>query len=284
MASLSGLINRWSKWKDRRSVPGMTNILDESVLRNWFSAQTMADGQLAHLINKTDFPRIKPSFQEISSRLFRVDNPYRHYEAPNLGAPMNYPSHIGEKTLQAITVALGAKPTLGVEVGSFIGSSATLLGRWLKQDQGTLICVDTWCGDINMWLLDNFVETMAKSDGNPKIFDRFMSNMIENDLTGTVIPFRVSSVVAARTFKVLNYEIDFVYLDSAHECGETFLELSLYHNVVKDGGVLFGDDYHSFPAVKHDLDLFCNVYDYELSFTGDGDTWIIKKRLSWSLF
>lgn len=280
MPSLNGLINRWSKWKDRRSVPGMANLLDENVLRNWFSAQTMADGQLAHLINKNDFPRTKPSFLAISNRLFRVDSPYHDYQPLNLVAPMNYPSHIGEKTLQAITAALGTKPTLGVEVGSFVGSSATVLGRWLKQDQGTLICVDTWCGDINMWLLDGFVDTMAKSDGNPKIFDRFMANMMANELTGTVVPFRVSSVVAARTFKVLNYEIDFIYIDSAHECGETFLELALYHNVVKGGGVLFGDDYHGFPAVKHDLDLFCKVYDYKLSFTGDDDTWIIKKHQS----
>ena len=140
------------------------------------------------------------------------------------------------------------------------------------------MCVDTWCGDINMWLLEIFDSTMVKSDGNPKLFERFMQNMIQAGLTETVIPFRVSSVVAARTLKVLNYIIDFVYLDSAHECGETFMELSLYHDILRDGGVILGDDYTGFPAVKHDLDLFCKVYGYKLQFTGDGETWIIVKR------
>jgi hypothetical protein len=129
-----------------------------------------------------------------------------------------------------------------------------------------------------MWLLDNFVSTMLKPDGNPVIFDRFMVNMINSGLTETVIPFRTTSVVAARTLKVLNWEIDFVYLDSAHECGETFLELSLYHDLLRPGGVLFGDDYAGFPAVKHDLDLFCRIHGYTPAFTGDQDTWMIVRK------
>lgn len=92
-----------------------------------------------------------------------------------------------------------------------------------------------------------------------------------------VVPLRVSSIVGARMLKVLNYEIDFVYVDSAHEAGETFMELMLFHDVLKSKGILFGDDYHGFPAVKYDVDLFCKYYNYKLFFTGDGDTWVIQK-------
>lgn len=174
---------------------------------------------------------------------------------------------------------LGRKPCFGIEVGSFIGSSAVVLGNWLHETNGTLLCVDPWCGDINMWLLDGFASTMRKVDGNPMIFNYFMNNMFVNNLIETVVPFRVTSVVAARTLKVLNYEIDFVYLDSAHECGETFLELSLFYDLLSAGGVLIGDDYHGFPAVKHDLDLFCKVHNLELYATGEGDTWLIRKPM-----
>lgn len=114
-------------------------------------------------------------------------------------------------------------------------------------------------------------------DGNPVIFDHFMNAMFNNGLTETVVPFRVSSIVAARTLKVLNYDIDFVYLDSAHECGETFLELSLYYDLLPQGGVIIGDDYLMFPAVKHDVDLFCKINNLQLNFTGEGDTWLIQK-------
>ena len=117
---------------------------------------------------------------------------------------------------------------------------------------------------------------------NTKIFDHFMRNMIKSKLTDTVIPIRVSSIVGARMLKVLQYEIDFVYVDSTHEDGETYMELMLYHDVLKEGGgVLFGDDYRGFPAVKYDVDLFCKNNGYMLEFTGDGDTWIIKKKTKW---
>jgi hypothetical protein len=33
-----------------------------------------------------------------------------------------------------------------------------------------------------------------------------------------------------------------IYLDSAHEQGETLIELALYWNILQPGGVLFGDD------------------------------------------
>ncbi|MFD1328048.1 class I SAM-dependent methyltransferase [Mycoplana ramosa] len=256
-----------------------SNHIDEDVLKNWFSAKTLADPQLARFIESNDLKKTKPTFKDVCNRLFGCDNPYHAYKPELLPSPMPYTAHIGPKTLGAIEMLLGRKPNLGVEVGSFIGGSATILGSWLRETGGTLMCVDTWCGDINMWLLGNFAGTMRKMDGNPVIFDYFMNTMFNNGLTETVIPFRVSSIVAARTLKVLNYEIDFVYLDSAHECGETFLELSLYYDLLPPGGIMIGDDYLMFPAVKHDVDLFCKVHNLELKFTGERDTWIIQKPM-----
>ena len=51
------------------------------------------------------------------------------------------------------------------------------------------------------------------------------------------------------------------------------------HDLLREGGVLLGDDYRSFPAVQYDLDLFCKYFNYKLTFTGDGETWLIKKGL-----
>lgn len=251
--------------------------VNEEVLRRWFTASTMPDPQLFSVIAEGGFTRKVPTFREACLQLFRVENVYQSYRRVDLIPQMEYPAHIGNNTLAMLSSRLGRAPKFGVEVGSFIGSSASVLGEIMRTNEGVLLCVDTWCGDINMWLMDRFSATMLKSDGNPKIYDRFMEKMISREMTECVIPLRVSSVVAARMLKVLNWEIDFVYLDSAHECGETFLELMLYYDVLRDGGCLFGDDYWGFPAVKHDLDLFCQVSDRQLEFTGDGDTWIIHK-------
>ena len=68
---------------------------------------------------------------------------------------------------------------------------------------------------------------------NDETFLRWFSSKTDADgQLHTVIPLRVSSIVGARMLKVLNYEIDFVYVDSAHEAGETFMELMLYHDVL----------------------------------------------------
>lgn len=256
----------------------MDKYITPDVLELWFSSTTKADAQLQSVIDTKKFEEVYPSFKDINNHLFRCDNLYTNYVVPELKDSMAYPAHIGVATLNALKNLLGRMPRFGVEVGSFIGSSATFLGNYMKRFDGVLLCIDTWCGDTNMWLMDRFHTQMGKDDGNPKIYDYFMKRMIEEDLTDTVIPFRVSSIVGARALKVLKYKIDFVYLDSAHEAGETFMELMLYHDLLASGGVLFGDDYHGFPAVKHDVDLFCKVHKYTLTFSGDGDTWLIKKQ------
>ena len=258
----------------------METVFTSETFKRWFSSTTDADSQLQNVITTNNFQKKTPEFNEVSNILFKCDNIYENYIPPlQIIEPMYYPSHITDKTINVIIYKLGYIPKFGIEVGSFIGSSAILLGNMLKQSNGVLLCVDTWCGDINMWLMSEFNNTMNKNDGNPKIYDLFILNMIKNNLTNNVIPLRVTSLIGARMLRVLNYEIDFVYVDSAHEAGETFMELMLYHDILKNNGILFGDDYYGFPAVKYDVDLFCKYYDYNLFFTGDGDTWIIQKTI-----
>ena len=256
----------------------MDSIFTPETIARWFQSTTDCDPQLRRVIYTNKFESKVPTFKDVSLTLFRSESPYDHYKVPSdiIPTPQGDP-HIGGKTIRMLVEMLGYVPRFGVEVGSFLGASATLLGNVMKESGSVLLCVDTWCGDINMWLMDDFVGFMNKPHGNPQLFDKFMLNMINNKLTNTVIPLRVSSIVAARMLRVLKYEIDFVYVDAAHEAGETFMELMLYHDLLKKGGVLFGDDYHYFPAVKYDVDLFCKVHKYTLTFTGDGDTWMIKK-------
>ena len=46
-----------------------------------------------------------------------------------------------------------------------------------------------------------------------------------------------------------------IYLDSAHEQGETLIELALYWNILQPGGILFGDDW-SWMTVRCDVKKF----------------------------
>ena len=117
---------------------------------------------------------------------------------------------------------------------------------------------------------------MDKSDTNPKIFDLFLDRIVSNNLTDIVLPVRLTSIIAARMFRVLNYKFDFVYLDSVHEALEAFTELSLYWELLIDDSILFGD-YYKWLAVNHNLKLFCKVHNLEYELSNDGNTWYIKK-------
>jgi predicted O-methyltransferase YrrM len=272
------------RFRRRRSVIGRglgrRNPFDTETVERWFSSKTCMDSQLQDISAKIQHNRQpRPTFQQISHDLFGVDSIYAHYQPPAIQQEGAYATHIQSETLERMVALLGAPPRLGIEVGSYIGHGACKLGQLVKQNQGVLLCVDTWCGDVNMWLGEAFAATMGKQDGNPDLYHHFIRRILSAGLDDTVIPVRVSSVVAARMLKVLQYEIDFVYLDSAHEAGETFLEMNLYYDILRPGGVLLGDDFDWFPAVKYDVRKFLEFKNLKADLMEDRQTWIIRKPL-----
>ena len=88
--------------------------------------------------------------------------------------------------------------------------------------------------------------------------------MIEADLTELVLPVMTTSLLGARLLRVTETSPDLVYLDSAHELTETFIELTLYFELLAPGGVMMGDDLNWF-AVAHDLLLFARVHNTTVS-------------------
>jgi predicted O-methyltransferase YrrM len=254
--------------------------IDETLINNWFTASTIQpDNQLNGVIK--DNPqwnnRRTPSQTELHQTLFGCDSVYNNYRGLKPGNDVPTIPHISHASLNAISKIINKPPRFIVEVGSFIGASARVLAEYVKDSDGQVLCVDTWCGDINMWLMRVFDKYMLKQDGDPKLYDRFMHNMIDWGITNYVTPLRVSSVVGARMLKVLNFDIDVIYLDSAHEAGETFLELSLYYDVLNNNGVIFGDDFDNFPAVCNDVKEFCRVNGLEYFMLPDPQTWAIYK-------
>ena len=93
--------------------------------------------------------------------------------------------------------------------------------------------------------------------GQPTLYHQFLVNMISANLTRVVLPFVVPSFIGARSLEHLRLLADFIYLDSAHEQGETFIELGLYWRCLSPGGILAGDDLN-WQAVGHDVRLFAS--------------------------
>merc|ERR1712187_361816 len=96
-----------------------------------------------------------------------------------------------------------------------------------------------------------------------------------------VVPFSATSTIGARWLATERYQPDLVYVDTAHEVGETELELNLYWNLLKNGGVLAGDDYPDWPGVKHDVDSFVKRHQLDLRFAPSGKTWYVMKPVGY---
>ena len=79
--------------------------------------------------------------------------------------------------------------------------------------------------------------------------------------------------------------VDLIYIDSAHERGETIIEIHLYWQLVRPGGLLMGDDYRDFPAVRSDVDEFARCEGLTIisggmhGGLGSPNTWASRKPL-----
>jgi len=135
-----------------------------------------------------------------------------------------------------------------------------------------VLCIDPWVGDTNIWAnraSDPSVQYWASrvQDGRSLLFDQYMANVqsaiVDQKLASPfhIIPLHATSTVGARFLDQMSWSPDVIFLDSAHEEGETLLELELYYSVLAPGGVLFGDDY-TWHGVRKDLMKFMEIHNY----------------------
>lgn len=254
-----------------------------------------------------------PTFGELHKRLFaqQVDdddnsthvilnfsNPYgvrpnfNNYPHSNL-----LPGFFGN--IVDVMVAEGG-PRFVVEVGSLHGHSAVQMATVLDKLDLTavpILCIDPFTGDTNMWAnyqTDAAVGGWVKiRDGRMTVFDQFMTN-VQFALTRTlgrhhILPFQATSTMGARWLKQVGYTPDLIFLDSAHELEETYLEIKMYYELLIPGGIIFGDDY-GWEAVQHDVHRFVSEHnakyyqdapcDLQIARAKEGVTnllWIIRK-------
>lgn len=229
-------------------------------------------------------PAHYPSFGELHERLFgrrfveedntthvvmAFSNPYGI--RPNF---KNYPhSNLLPELFTNIldVLAPDGGPRFVVEVGSLHGHSAIQMATVLDGlglDEVPILCIDPFTGDTNMWA--NYQEDASVrgwvniQDGRMTVFDQFMVNVqfaLSRSLTKHhILPLQATSTIGARWLGEVGYTPDLIFLDSAHEVDETFLEISLFYRILVPGGIIFGDDY-GWAAVKHDVHKFVDEHN-----------------------
>ena len=131
------------------------------------------------------------------------------------------------------------------------------------------------CIDANMWLNKVVWQHLSvTNDGRPTVYYQFLRNMIGRNLTRTVLPVSMTSIIGARFLRTMLLRPQIIYLDSAHEQGETLIELALYWNVLREGGILFGDDW-GWSSVRCDVKKFS--YMKNITVDVQRNTWSLRK-------
>lgn len=115
-----------------------------------------------------------------------------------------------------------------VDVGSQDGSVA----RYFAQQASNLPSLKQ-IYSIDLW------ESSDASQAH--LFQRFLSNVIQENSTGLIVPIRMSSHEAAES---LNVQADFINLAGSHDQNTVYHDIISWHSHLSNGGVLAGNDWY----------------------------------------
>jgi hypothetical protein len=150
-----------------------------------------------------------------------------------------------------------AAPLLVVEVGSWKGRSCVVMATTMKNMGFTnfkIVCIDTWLGAPEFWTWGLTDATRGASlnrvNGYPSVFLTFTKNIKIRGHDDVVAPFPLSSQQAMEVFKYYKLEPDLIYVDASHEYEAVKEDLAGWGAILKQNGVLMGDDYtEGWPGV-----------------------------------
>jgi len=169
-----------------------------------------------------------------------------------------------------------------IEVGSWKGSSAITMLK--HAPEATVICVDTWLGGLEHWDMPDDPTNPNKGwtyhmikwkHGRPTLYQTFMSNIKKAGMEKRVIPISLTSRIASKLIKKTGLLADAIYIDGSHEYDDVLDDLKNYWELLKPGGVMFGDDY-AWVSVIRAVDEFVEENNLKLELFHDSHWYLAK--------
>lgn len=177
------------------------------------------------------------------------------------------------------------QPQVVAEVGSWLGNSAikatTFYASQLKWRDMTLFCIDTWLGSCEHWLPQgaDVGKNFPRTNGYPVIYEQFLSNIVYSGMQEQIVPLPQTSINAARIIGYYQQAeklplFDWIYIDASHFTVDVMMDIHTYWNLLKPGGLLFGDDW-SWGTVAAGVKDFADMHG--LTIEASYYTWTIWK-------
>ncbi len=157
------------------------------------------------------------------------------------------------------TLIRAVRPETIIEVGSWKGHSANFMADICRAcgTPAKILCVDTFLGAVEHWLLPGAYETLNVANGRPTVFECFLGNTIARGNTDQLLPFPVDSSNAAKVLRAFDYRADLIFVDAAHGYEDVVADIESYLPLLSERGVMFGDDYQFEPLARavHDMSV-----------------------------
>lgn len=221
-------------------------------------------------------------FQKIKKLLHGDLDVYENFNYTDYENTLSPGSMPANELLQAIVQQ--EKPSLIIEVGSFLGWSAWGMSSEMKElnPDGITICVDSWMGGADHWeeATFNVKSRIKRKNGYPTFYYNFLANMCYANMQETIIPFAYPSITAAsilqRVFEKNRLAADMIYIDGSHEYWDVILDLTNYYPLAKRGGLIFGDDW-TCSGVRNAVNDFVQQNNLQLEVHPNQVHWFVRK-------
>jgi len=195
--------------------------------------------------------------QSVRDKIYSGHDPYENF------TPVKYDLQGWASTSPCFEESIREiKPKVIVEVGTWKGASAVHMAKTCKKyyNDFEIICIDTFLASVEHWtkIDPNLPKAMLKN-GRPIIYETFLTNVVQENLTKHITPFPIDSINGGLVLKALNVKADLIYIDAGHEYQSVYMDLMLYKDILRPGGHLLGDDWFHGPIKQAVADSLGNV-------------------------
>lgn len=147
------------------------------------------------------------------------------------------------------------RPAVICEVGTWKGASAIHMATICAAlgIEAKIVCIDTWLGGVESYTWKDkqpeLHHDLKMINGWPQIYYTFMANVVQAGFAETIIPLPQTSAIGARILKELNIVPDVIYIDASHDYPDVKQDLAAFYELVRPGGIIFGDDFIDWRGV-----------------------------------
>lgn len=139
------------------------------------------------------------------------------------------------------------RPSVIIEVGSWKGHSANYMADLCKHKKllTKIVCVDSFLGGPEHWILPWALEKLYRVNGMPTIINRFLANTISRGNDDIVFPLTLDSLSASHVLRHFQFQADIIFIDAGHVYSAVCADIMQYMPLLSARGVMWGDDYQA---------------------------------------